>query len=194
MSIIVEIGCGTDPGPRFEEPGAAESLFYATDISETKLDLVEELHPEMIPLQADAANLPFDDESIDIVLARNVFGHPNLIYPDDAGPLALNMMLDALESGQPEAFKKISDIGRYHSDLLKDRILDEASRVLVAAGKLIIVEHLSPRVTKEYLARRQTLGGMALRIEETDLAAVAPPNYQAAHKSKFPFVWLGTKA
>src|SRR5688572_5630463 len=72
---VVEVGCGDRPGPVFD--GAMEYICVEND-SEQINNAVRRFHADMTFVHANAANLEFPDQSVDVVVARNVFGAPRL--------------------------------------------------------------------------------------------------------------------
>ena len=196
--IVVEIGCGNKPGPFFE--GAGEHFAvdaYAPDILEVLL-----ARTEMTPLVADASDLGFDDESVDVVLARNVFGDIALGMSDE-DRYDLAWAIKALTEGEEveggeEALESFAAI-EAESASKKIDILRETGRILVVGGKLIVVEQESPMVAERFFSgARQRDDFDLLEVfgikHNVPLADVTPPNYARAHggHSKLQ-TWVATK-
>ena len=88
-------------------------------------------------LQANSEYLPFPEGVFDIILARNVIGEPAL--------------------GQSSGYLDTFSNRDFESALnLKLRILGEAARTLVPAGKIIVAESYTPEVAEEFFETHTT--------------------------------------
>ena len=156
---VVEIGCGQSPGPRFD--GADE--YYAVDIDAERLKEVGQ-QAGITRIKASAANLPFEDASIDAMLARNVFGDPGL-------GLTFAEKSESLEADHLRA------------EALKTDILREAARVLISNGKLVVVEEYSPSVAGRYFSGLDP-ADTGLSVRRADLKDVVPADYEMHVRQK----------
>jgi len=133
MSVVVEIGCGKTAGPYIE--GA--SHHYIVDTDEEAVKRAGERDPRFTQIVGTAACLELPDDSVDTILARNVFGDPTLGVGAARAMEILSVsptLLDELVNRQ------------------KTMILEEAARLLVFGGKIIVVEQSTPEVATEFIA------------------------------------------
>ena len=193
--IVVEIGCGTAPGPFFE--GAAEH--YAVDKKGPNVLEAYLTHPEMTPMIADATDMEFDDESVDVVLARDVFGDVGLgLSKEERYAQVLEMKMMA-EDGRPDDAYAAMFAIEEQSALKKVDILREVGRILTVGGRLIVVEQESADVAERFFAstrQRENFDLLAMFDVEHNvpLEDVTPPNYAQVH-GNYPNLqtWVATK-
>lgn len=181
-------------GPVF----ATAAEYYGLDIDADAVAFAAARTPRLIPVVEDARHTSFDTESIDQVVAHNMFGDPvlhmessqeKLEYFDECSRLFENDEITKLRTFQQGHERQ--------ADHLKDSILQEVARILVRSGSLIIVEDLPTREAAKYLERYHAQGyADSLRIERADLFNITPPNYAAYHLNVSPnlMAWLGTRA
>lgn len=169
---IVEIGCGDSAGPFF--PNADE--YFAVDTSPLRVENAVQEEPRMTPMVADAANMPgIKDMSVDVLLARNVFGDPFLGLERGR----------ALELSFREGIDFEDVIARREVIQRKLAILAEASRILVEGGELIIVEQYTPQVASNFVGDIETTSATAKsrlkNFDEVDLSTITPISYAKKH-------------
>ena len=128
---MLEIGCGK----MSENPeGGLDAVALDLDRGDLYRSVLRETPPL---LQANAGHLPFPDDVFDIILARNVIGEPAL--------------------GQSSGYLDTFSNRDFESALnLKLRILGEAARTLVPAGKIIVAESYTPEVAEEFFETHTT--------------------------------------
>lgn len=179
MAILLEIGGGKHPGPRFEDVDQHISV----DIDTTAVENASRLHPDITSQFGDAEQLTdFSDSSVDTVLARNVFGDPLLGFSGQSRHLAAEDLARKREQG--EAYRIVKEN--------KLRILASAARVLIDGGRLIIVEQLTPEIAEAFLGHHAKEIPTGLQIEQADFDSVAPKNYVYSHTmTTSPVVYLG---
>jgi hypothetical protein len=169
---IVEIGCGDSAGPFF--PGADE--YFAVDISPLRVENAVLQEPRMTPMVADAVSMPdLADKSVDILLARNVFGDPFLgLERSRALELSFREGVD---------FKNV--IARREVAQRKLAIIAEASRLLIDGGGLIIVEQYTPQVANSFVstlhAEAPPIKSRLGTFEGVDLSSITPDAYAKKH-------------
>lgn len=195
MNRVIEIGCGGawDAGPFFE--GA--DVHYLIESNKSLLSEATEYDPSLTALPEDnAMQIGFPDNSIDIILARNVFGDPLL----GIGQNQRNMI-----SGLGIAYEaegKFSDLRTINTGIKdaiyirKKLIVQEASRVLITGGSFIIYEQYTPGFARQFFDElyNDFDGRQTVRFLETQLSLVVPLNYAARHAPRRGDVTiLGTK-
>ena len=170
---VLEIGCGDEAGPCFD--GASEHI--ASDIDETAVANSMRRDPRFTPLIADATDLhALANKSIDVVLARNVFGSPLLGFDHQR-------MLQIIHSrlAWPDYKAIFPEV-----ETRKLAIMQEAARLLASAGKLIIVEELTPRVAVGFFKRLQNNNrDQRLNLSMSRLvhiSSITPTNYAQRHR------------
>lgn len=163
--LVVEIGCGNDAGPFFE--GA--DFHYAIDINPNRVWAAVANDPTLTPIVGNAADLKFEDQSINTVLARNVFGDRTL----------------GANTGLLEGvFNEGADVADQH----KIKILKEASRILVKEGLIVVVEQHTPEQFLQFLDRVQHPDQWPKYLtpfSETTLEEVTPTNYSSRRRLGF---------
>lgn len=193
---VVEIGCGKQPGPFFE--GAAEHFLVDPDANALALASMADIH--FSPIVGSATDLEFEDESVDTVLARNVFGDPSLIL--DRNEKTINLALLAVLSDE-EKYEEIIEHMEMIEDetgLLKVKIMQEAGRILLPSGKLVVVEQLTPKVARKFFEKAADYSdgfdpNEVFDIEhDVPLCEVTPASYAEIH-GNFPGLetWVATK-
>jgi hypothetical protein len=170
---VLEVGCGDEAGPFFD--GAEERIIL--DLIEEAVAISANRDPRFTPMIGDATNLDeFANESMDVVLARNVFGSPLL-------GIEHKRMIRIMQSGWKSAEYKTVES---EVDTRKIRIMHAAGRVLNAKGKLVIVEQLTPEVAREFFGRLETTQDTILDTlsfpQLVDISSVTPLNYVRKHQ------------
>jgi ubiquinone/menaquinone biosynthesis C-methylase UbiE len=194
MLRVLEIGCGDSPGPFFE---GASKHFIADVNSQAVLEAVRR-EPCFTPLpRGDARQLPLPDSSLDIVLARNIFGDPALGL-DLAN--RENFIREEVDIAQKlgitaqKFYRKIVD-GFFYDK--KSLIMHEIGRVLVPEGRLLAVEQKTPHVARDFFANFAIDSTLecSFRVKETsDLSLYTPLTYAVAHQSdERTTMWVATK-
>ena len=125
-------------------------------------------------LQANSEYLPFPEGVFDIILARNVIGEPAL--------------------GQSSGYLDTFSNRDFESALkLKLRILGEAARTLVPAGKIIVAESYTPEVAEEFFETHTTnLPSGISRPREVEFDTRLTP-FASRHMSGKYRTWALTK-
>lgn len=168
---VVEIGCGETAGPFFE--GADNHFIIEPDAVKLAKAAAEDTSFSPVQIGAEELNV-FGDASIDLVLARNVFGYNALGLSEERGWRLI------------EPNSKLTKTERAQVQGLKLAILGEVERILVPSGKLVIVEQYTPRYAASLIrtVNRGTLGVPATLtpIIEVPLADVTPANYRDHHQ------------
>lgn len=195
---VVEIGCGAEAGPRFE--GATEHVIVDKDPLAVGTAYMGDIR--LTPVIADARDLKIEDASIDTVLARNVFGDSSLFLSNDEKNELKDELLGLHADEQyTEVAKKLMHIEAI-SVGMKVEIMRETARILVAGGRLVVVEQLSPPVARRFfevgIGFSEVDGGLdlseAFDVEQgVPLREVTPPNYAAAHDGPKTQTWVATK-
>ncbi len=149
--IVVEIGCGPNAGPFID--GATEH--FIVDKDEDAVHSAMRFDRRFTPMAGcDAGDLPFEEESLDIVLARNVFGDELLGLSKNAKAMAILLPLALMADGNMAGFQEVtSETDLYSAYERKVRLLVEASRILTAQGSIFIVEQYTPSVAEEFFTR-----------------------------------------
>jgi hypothetical protein len=170
---VLEIGCGDEAGPYFD--GADE--YIVSDIDETAVVSSTCQDSRFTPMIADATDINMlSDKSMDIVLARNVFGSP-LLGCDHL------QMLQIMRSRQawPDYKTIFPEV-----EERKLAIMQEAARLLTSVGKLIVVEQLTPKVAAGFFERLEDkYKGRHIKLSAPELAGISsitPPNYARRHR------------
>ena len=169
---IVEIGCGGSPGPFF--PNASE--YFAVDVSPLRVENAVKQDPRMTPMVADAASMPeLEDQSINVLLARNVLGDPFLGL--ERGRALDLSFREGIHFGDKEARREVTQ--------RKLAIVAEASRLLVQGGKFVVVEQYTPHIAEAFIRDRDVSnaddGERISRFNKTSLANVTPGVYSTKH-------------
>lgn len=149
--IVVEIGCGPNAGPFID--GATEH--FIVDQDEDAVRTAMRFDDRFTPLVGcDAGDLPFENQSIDIVLARNVFGDELLGLSKNTKAMAILLPLALMADGNMVGFQEITTrTSAYSAYERKIRLLTEASRILTSQGSMFIVEQYTPSVAEEFFTR-----------------------------------------
>ena len=160
--IVVEIGCGTNPGPYWE----GNENHFIVDRSNFALALGADKDPRLDPLYfEDALSLPMLDESVDLVLARNVFGDFNLGGERNQHQYKLQIVLEA------------------------SRVLMTGGKLLVIEDLTPAVsERFFSKLSKD------PNSSVKLEFEEVDIAVATPPSYSAIRGQNTNKALLGTRA
>lgn len=180
---IVEIGCGDAPGPIF--PDVDE--YFAVDVAPVRVENAIKQEPCMIPMLADAVDMPeLADRSVDVLLARNVFGDPFLGL--DRGR--------ALELSFQEGVDFNNNTARKEVIQRKLAIVAEASRLLVEGGGLIIVEQYTPQIANDFVSAMNNEGlGAENRLKtfnKVDLSTITPDSYSKKHLGAEAWIGIAT--
>ncbi|HEY4964683.1 MAG TPA: hypothetical protein VIH90_08405 [Candidatus Saccharimonadales bacterium] len=178
--IVVEIGSGKSPGPFFD--GA--DPHFIVDRDRDALTESAERHPEFTPMfGSDATRLDLPDSSVDIVLARNVFGDPALGI--DKRTLGMvyglqTLMVDDYDTSGLAELNGGLDSTQYS---YKQRIAREASRVLIGGGKFIVIEQYTPPVAEAFFHRLATDpdGVPELSFATLPIVDITPITYSRQH-------------
>ena len=193
---VVEIGCGNQPGPYFE--GAAEHYIVDTDVAALEMGLRP--NTSFTPVVASAADMGFDDASIDTVLARNVFGDPSLILASFEKIMHLGAFAALAKEEKYEKLIEHMLTVEDRTGLLKADIMKEAGRILLPGGKLVVVEQFTPKVARRFFEKAADYSdefdpGEVFDIEHNvPLGEVTPANYARVH-GDLPGLetWVATK-
>lgn len=188
---VVEVGCGDYPGPFFD--GA--DVHYIVDTDRTALERAATRHPEFTALTgSDARNLDLPTSSVDIVLARNVFGDPELGSSAEDSGMHFGMALTIIATQGLEAYQAVKqDLDAMHYNRKID-IIQEAARILVSNGRLIAVEQLTPWVAQKFFNQlaTDTESGLEFVFTESSVTDAIPPQYAATHSTAGARTWIGT--
>lgn len=194
---VVEIGCGSKPGPLFE--GAAEHILV--DPNPETLEKGYRTNRDFIPFIGNAANIGFlADSSVDTILARNVFGDPCLGLTTFERLLHLDGLKHLAEAEKYDELEEHMNILKAGADLLKVEIMREAGRILLPSGRLVVIEQQTPKVAGRFFDRLSAGDldfdtGELFYIEHgVALEDVTPPNYATVHGSHPELqTWVVTK-
>lgn len=72
---VVEVGCGPGDLAALLFPGGAVVDYVGVDVSAEQVEQANRVHPELTFRVASAYGLPFEDDSVDLVLACEVLEH-----------------------------------------------------------------------------------------------------------------------
>ncbi|HET7320615.1 MAG TPA: class I SAM-dependent methyltransferase [Candidatus Saccharimonadales bacterium] len=180
---IVEIGCGERAGPHFGD----DYEHFAVDTNAHALNTSLLREPALTAINADARHMPqFEDASINVILARNVFGDP---YLGVDWQTVRNIFLTSTKCPEYDAAVE-------QSDNTKIALLREAGRLLIAGGKLVIVEQLTPEHAESFFARLEVkTDGYPNRLTQLvhgNIANLTPAKYANAHRHARK-VWSATR-
>ncbi len=187
MSLVAEIGCGNSPGPFFEEA----DTHFAIENGSRALQSLRLGENAFTVVEADARDLKFPDNSIDIVLARNVFGDPMLGMTELEKTMHSGLRWEAIMTDDFSEFRAVDKAVQGFINDGKLAILGEAARILIKGGKLLIIEQYTPPIADIFLARARQEGVLpdGLVIQKADLADIASPSYTKRHLPAE--AWLG---
>lgn len=191
--IVVEIGCGSDAGPFYE--GADQH--FIVDNDREALAKAARRDERFTPLVGgDASRLELEDASVDVILARNVFGDPFLGFSESTRSMAAHLPLALLSDGNEVAAAEVMDATTAKVYRLKKDIVQEAARLLVTGGSLLAVEQYTPYIANKFFTdliwdRDHTT---ELSFCRDAISAITPPSYAAKHSgSSTDTVFVGTK-
>lgn len=184
---VLEIGCGVTPGPYFE--GA--DVHYIIDCDPVALKCAAQ-QTGFTPLpEADGRATGLPDRSIDVVIAGNVFGDPDLGTSDRNTFDMLRYVLEPNNNAD-----HITEILARKQAVVYERkraLIHEASRVLTQNGVLLALENLTPFVAAQFF---QTLpnptGGLGF-------APAQPSDIPASYAKKYGgfapdfSIWRGSR-
>jgi hypothetical protein len=153
--VVVEIGTGgQEPAPR---PGFGDALLVGTELDPALLVA----GPRPV-LAADGRDLPFAARSVDLLVARNVFGDVGLGFGfeqvtgfDPPGYAA--HVRELVQRGARPELEALRDKVRVMVagvDATKQAMLRDAARVLRADGQVLVVETLTPDFARQWLEER----------------------------------------
>lgn len=190
MKTVLEIGCGALAGPKFDDA----DIHYGLDNNQKQLDHTPNYSVSrgLIFQQGDASSLTdFADSTIDVVLARNLFGVPLLGLNESERQ---QVRTSERYPGQfitmdKECNKLLSSV-----DEKKKSFLEAADRVLKSDGQLVVVEQYTPIVAERFFVSQAMRFG-SLAITRARLEDVTPENYSSFHLKMDPYTqaWLGVK-
>lgn len=159
MSKVLEIGCGSAPVEPRRFMGDAFRIASDIDIGELKT-----IDEASVPLLiADARlRLPFPNTSIDHVVAKDVFGDPNLGFTMEE---FVGFSADSHEEWVEKAAQRFRHDTLYEAiedsvrlrllseevEWRKVEIMTEVGRVLLSGGSLVIIETRTPDVAREFM-------------------------------------------
>ena len=192
MSVAVEIGAGHTARPDFFTRRYDE--YYVVDNDPERLAWGRYEGTYLRPVLADAANLDFADCSVDVVLARNVFGHAVLGFnPDQESHW--HELRYATKRGQASRRER-KELTEINNGIFEKKvaIMHEAARILVEGGKLVSVDYYTPQYATDFFTALETLPiheRPCLTVEEVALSSVAKPHY-AEHDTRSK-TWVAVK-
>jgi hypothetical protein len=193
MLTVFEIGCGNNPGPFYD--GAMEH--YISDIDSRAVTEAYKREPRFYPKPGDARRIPMDPSTIDIVLARNVFGDKYLGYDVRQRHALLRDVVHINDEMGVEArqiYKNEIDEMIYEK---KSLIMHEIGRVLRVGGELMVVEQQTPRVARDFFEAFEADKTVecSFQIQEfSDLSERMPLTYAATHEiNERTTLWVATK-
>lgn len=194
MNVVVEIGCKNLPGPFFE--GADKH--YIVDPDAESLAVGAHRNAAFTPVVSDASNLDFlPDASVNTLLARNVFGDPALFTDKTKREAMQDEVIALLRAAKIAETYEFMIAAEVECSALKSSILQEAGRVLVTGGHLVVVEQYSSSVAKRFFAA--VAGNLLLTggldIQPASLYTVAPANYVQHQQAAEPVLltWTAQK-
>ncbi len=190
MKHVLEIGSGYMPGPCFQ----GVRTYTALDIDKADVAHAARHHKNIAHIIGDARRLPVASKTIDIVIARNVFGDPTWGVSDRG--MGYVSLLGAANAANTEPGAALTLLDR-HIARNKDQAIAEAARVLKTMGRLIIIEQITPEVAIEYLEQPGAADLLATNfaVEESSLADALPAHYanRFKHAWESEAVWQLTK-
>lgn len=176
---VLEIGAGEFPGPIFDN----SDIHIALDIEHFTDDKFKRI-------TADATSMPMQSRTIDIVLARNVFGDPFLGVPEERRGSYHNRLFANKFESHTELNSIVDDI--FEANIRKTLIINEIARVLRTNGKLIIIEQYTPDVASEFIDSNNCSLFDDLVLNSASLESVTPANYHEFHNRIWkPKAWVG---
>lgn len=193
MTTVLEIGCGLHPNPRFQET----AQHFILDPDKHALDHASRKHPDFTPILGRADDLScFDDESLDIVIASNLFGDAFLGIGGKDREALIDLQSECLSTGQIQRFMEISARASIDSDPLKLSIMQEIGRTIRCNGKLIVIETISPPIAAAFFGDQEFIDGLhGIVMEKRKLAQIAPSSYTQHYEHEDWYEsWLGIKA
>jgi hypothetical protein len=125
-----------------------------------------------------------------------VFGDPDVKIRNSFSGAESSLSLALIGHGGIASFQALqTGLENINYDR-KVSFINEASRILVSSGKLLIVEQYTPHVAEKFLSRlsEDVNATHNMKFEETTIDSIAPASYAAAH-SQSPRIlsWIGTK-
>ena len=121
---VLEPGCGSGDKLRaFVEMGARPENCHGLDLSERGIELARYLSPPSMDFQVgDALNIPFEDQTFDIIFASGLFG----CFSDDTKVVELGAELHRLL--KPDGVLILCDLSHHYADFYRN------NEVMMAKG------------------------------------------------------------
>jgi hypothetical protein len=152
--LVLEIGVGDRRS--LERPNTRGAYHFAVDVD--RQTVAAQTGPRLV---ADAVALPVADGTVDLVVARNVFGDVGLghsfeeVTGSDPDRYAAHVR-DLLRRGAFDEARQIRariSLMVRAAEETKVQILADSARALVEGGRLLVIETMTPRFAVEFFRR-----------------------------------------